>query len=620
MAFLSVVIPTRNRPELLRQCLSHLEDQTLKPEAYEIVVVDDGSDPLPTDLPGSDSPARIRYLTQRPSGPAAARNRGVSAAVGEVVVLLGNDILAPPDFLRFHADWHREHTSYWDGLLGRVDWPACYLQDDYMRWLDSAGLQFGYAGLRAGQQVRYHHFYTSNLSLKRLILLEHPFDEEFTDATHEDTELGLRLEQAGFRLYFEPGCHADHRHFYTLEDSCRHRRRVGRGGFLFRRKHPDIARFKWIRRLPWPLRVVVASRPFRRIAAFAQSVGDSQPMSYYYYLRNSEAFWEGFREAAREAEISSNGPYTAPKPVTEKTATAVTYTEQGTVEPDNGAARPLISVVILSYNGGARLRGCLEQIFSQQIEAELDVILVDSGSTDGTETLGRDYPVRMIPIPPDQFRYGYARNLGFRAARGDYIATVSQDFVPSDRHWLDRLTRPLRSGADVVQGHAQPPPGARPFYWETRRFWFTSESRRFKERYGFCLSCVNLATRRRVWEDVGFGDDTPMSEDLYFQKHAFEKGYRRFAQAPEANGFHGHDYSLRSLFRRCQNEGLGWRWVGERYSFRAMIGDLLQPKSYAKWLLGLLTGRMRTPAELLFIWIRPLAVFKGNRAARRWTR
>ena len=110
-------------------------------------------------------------------------------------------------------------------------------------------------------------------------------------------------------------------------------RRVGRAGFLFRRKHPDIARFRWIRRLPWPLRVVVASRPFRRIADFAQSVGDLQPMGCYYYLRNSEAFWEGFREAARETEISSNGPHATPKPVTEKTATAVTSTEQGTVEP-----------------------------------------------------------------------------------------------------------------------------------------------------------------------------------------------------------------------------------------------------------------------------------------------
>ena len=620
MAFLSVVIPTRNRPRQLRQCLSHLENQTLPPDGYEIVVVDDGSDSSPDSPPRAGSRARIRYLTQPPAGPAAARNRGVAAASGEVVVFIGDDILTPPGFLQVHADWHRQHPSDRDGMLGLVDWPADYLQDDYMRWLDASGLQFGHAGLQPGRPLPHHYFYTSNLSLKRSLLLKHCFDEEFTDATHEDTDLGLRLERAGFRLYFEPTSQAEHHHFYTLADSCGHRWQVGRAGFLFWQKHPEVARFKWIRRFPWPLRVVVAGRPYGRIARFAQQLGDPHLMGPYYYLRNSEAFWEGFREAAEEAGAASGHLPASPQPIAAKAAATVNGEQERAAADADVSERSVVSVVILTYNGGARLHTCLEQIFSQQMDAELDVVLVDSSSTDGTETLDHDFPVRIIRIPTDRFVFGYARNLGFEATRGEYIATVSQDFVPSDQHWLDRLTRPLRAGADVVQGHAEPPPDVRPFYWETRRFWFTSESRRFKQRYGFCLSCVNLATRRKVWEDVGFGDDTPMSEDLYFQKHAFDKGYRQFVQAPAAGGFHGHQYSLPSLARRCQNEGLGWHWVGERYSFWEMIADLLQPKSYAKWFLGLVTGQMRTPAELLFIWIRPLAVFRGNRMARRWTR
>ena len=611
MAFLSVVIPTRNRPEQLRQCLSHLENQTLAPDGYEIVVVDDGSDSSPDSPPPAGSRARIRYLTQPAAGPAAARNRGVAAASGEVVVFIGDDILAPPGFLRVHADWHRQHPSDRDGMLGHVDWPADYLQDDYMRWLDTSGLQFGHAGLQPGRPLPHHYFYTSNLSLKRSLLLEHCFDEEFTDATHEDTDLGLRLERAGFRLYFEPTSQAEHHHFYTLEDSCRHRRRVGRAGFLFRQKHPAVARFKWIRRLPWPLRIVVVGQPYRRIARFAQHVGDPQLMGLCYYLLNSEAFWEGFREAAKEAEVSLRGLPAPPKPLGDAAATTVSGEQQRAFGSAEASERPVVSVVILTYDGGVRLRECLTKIFSQEIDAELDVVLVDSGSTDGTEKIEQDFPVRMLSIPTGRFVFGYARNLGFEAARGHYIATISQDLVPSDRHWLDRLTRPLRSGADVVQGQAVPPPETRPFYWETRRFWFTSESRRFKQRHRFCLSCVNLATRKEVWLQAGFGDTTPMSEDLYFQKQAFDKGIRNFVQAPEATGFHGHQYSLRSLFRRCENEGLGWRWVGENYSLLAMLLDLLRPSSYGKLVWGLLRGRIRTPAELLFIWVRPIAVFKG---------
>ena len=471
--------------------------------------------------------------------------------------------------------------------------------------------------------MHYYHFYTANLSLKKSVLLEHRFDEDFTGATHEDTDLGLRLERNGFRLFFEPRCRAVHHHFYTLEESCAHRRRVGRAGFLFRAKHPKAARFTWIRRLPWPVRMIVAAHPYRRIAEFAQRVGDPLPMGLFYYLRNSEAFWEGFQEAAAESENTQLRQSVTPTALAIQSAHGVVASEFENRDGRSDDQEPvLISVVILTYNGGTRLRECLTQIFSQEIDADVEVVLVDSGSTDGTERLDQDYPLRVVSIPADDFRYGYARNVGFKEARGAHIATVSQDFVPADKHWLEHLTRPLRAGAgaDAVQGHAQAPPEVRPFYWETRRFWFTRESRDFKRRYGFCCSCVNLATRREVWEQTGFGDRTPMSEDLYFQKQAFKMGYRRFVQAPKAAGFHGHQYSVRSLFRRCENEGLGWRWVGEGYSVWAMLVDLVQPSSYAKWFLGVLTGRIRTPAELLFIWIRPLAVFKGNRFTRRWRR
>jgi rhamnosyltransferase len=613
---LSVVIPTRNRPQLLRRCVDRLAEQTLDPSDYEIIVVDDGSDEATLELPQAASGAAVRLLRQAQLGPAAARNLGVRQAAAGVIVFLGDDILAPPGFLEVHRDWHRAHPSPWEGMLGRVDWPDSYLRDHYMRWLDASGLQFGYAGLRAGQPLRYYHFYTSNVSLKRGMLLEHPFDEEFQDAAQEDTELGLRLEAAGFQLYFEPRSTAEHHHFYTLEASCRHRRRVGRAGYLFRRKHPDKANFKWIRRLPWPVRLLVSSRPYGRIAYFAERQGNPGPISYYYYLRNSEAFWEGFREASAGQEIGAS----AGRDPLEKAAASAAQ-KPGEAPPDSAGAGEVVSVVILTYNGGDLLRRALDQVFRQRTAAELDVVLVDSGSTDGTEKLNQDYPVRIKSIPSESFTYGYARNLGFRTARGSFIGTISQDFVPRDENWLENLISPLRNGADVVQGNAMPPSDRRPFYWETRRFWFTRESQDFKRRHnGFCFSCVNLATRRDVWSATGFGDKTPMSEDIYFQKKAFERGYRRAVQAPQATGFHGHQFSVRSLFRRCENEGLGWRWVGESYSVGSLMLDLLRPSSYAKLLLGLVRGQIRTPAELLFIWIRPLAVFQGNHFGRRWQR
>lgn len=599
VARLSVVIPTRDRRDLLQRCLERLADQSLSASDYEVIVVDDGSrSPHRETVPGID----VRYLSQPPSGPGAARNRGVRAAIGEIIVLLGDDILVPRDFLEKHRQWHVDHPSPNEGMLGMIDWPAGYLSTSYMQWLDRSGLQFGYQGLNRGEQLRHYHFYSSNLSLKRSVLMDYPFDEDFRDAAYEDSDLGLRLERTGFQLFFEPACRAEHHHLYTLEGSCAHRRRVGRAGVLFQQKHRAVANFKWIRRQLWPLRVIVSSRPYRAVADCAARLGDIDLIAPYYYFRNSEAFWDGFREARDE--------YCGARPIAPDA-------DRGSVSAS--PELPSVSVVILTFNGGEVLRRSLDAILSQKIDADVEVVLVDSGSTDGTEKLDETYDVRMIRIPNERFKYGYARNLGFRSATGDFIATISQDFVPRDDRWLVNLVRPLASGADMVQGHALPPLERRPFYWETRRFSFTREGREFRRRHNeFSLSCVNMATRRDVWEQADFGDETPMSEDIFFQKRAFEKGFTKTMQAPQAVGYHGHIYSVGSLYRRCKNEGLGWRWAGERYGLADMLLDLLEPRSYAKLILGLARGQIRTFAELLFIWIRPVAVYIGNQFSQGW--
>ncbi len=278
-------------------------------------------------------------------------------------------------------------------------------------------------------------------------------------------------------------------------------------------------------------------------------------------------------------------------------------------------------MVVLTYNGGELLARVVDRLLVQRVPEELEVVLVDSGSTDGSEVLaeGRCLSVR---VATSDFGFGYARDLGFDAARGDYIATISQDYLPSDENWLDCLVDPLRNGVDVTMGAANAWPDRRPFYWETRQFWWTREGRGFRRKYGERnFSCVALATRKQVWrESGGFGRDTLMSEDKYFQRATFEEGFRNVVYVPEAAGWHGHTYSLGSVAKRCENEGFGWKRLGERYSAIDLALDLVNPKTYAKLALGLLQGRVRTPAELLFGWVRPISVYKGNHWNRAWKR
>ena len=89
----SIVIPTYARPERLRECLAALARQTMPADAFEIVVVDDGS-PQPVVPPEATTPTgpTIRIIRQSNAGPSAARNRGVAEARGELIALTDDDL------------------------------------------------------------------------------------------------------------------------------------------------------------------------------------------------------------------------------------------------------------------------------------------------------------------------------------------------------------------------------------------------------------------------------------------------------------------------------------------------------------------------------------------------
>lgn len=126
---------------------------------------------------------------------------------------------------------------------------------------------------------RIFPFYTANISIKRTVLLRHRFDEDFTTAAYEATELGVRLQQAGLRLSYEPGALAAHCHTYNLHTACEHLRRIGRAGYLFHTKHSGKANFKCIRRQPLALRILCSTSLYRRLALFAAQNGDFTPIN-----------------------------------------------------------------------------------------------------------------------------------------------------------------------------------------------------------------------------------------------------------------------------------------------------------------------------------------------------
>ncbi len=287
-----------------------------------------------------------------------------------------------------------------------------------------------------------------------------------------------------------------------------------------------------------------------------------------------------------------------------------------------------VSIVVPTRNGGALLERALEAMASQVEAPVFEVICVDSGSnTEDVAMMGR-LGARVVPIDPRRFNHGLTRDLGAEHARGEILVFVNQDAVPSDDRWLARLVAPLLvpDPPAAVQGgilevpHDTDPAawgGVQRFFWDScgARFYFTRESRRWIARYdGVGFSTVNAALRRAVWNEHRFGFATIM-EDKKWQRSVTEAG-EAIVTVSDAAVFHTHDYDLRSLSRRCQSEGYGWRMLGETYRVWDLVRDWVQPRVVAELGRGLIRGPARKPAAVLFPWLRPWMLFKGNRLNR----
>src|SRR5262249_8218255 len=127
----SVVVPTHNRPAQLAETLAALHDQDLPPQAYEIIVVDDGSNP-PVDLPPAPPDVNQRLLRLHGGERSAARKAGAAVAQGDVLVFIDDDIVVNRGFLSAHLHAHQE----WPGALvtGSIRLPTEELHRPFVRF------------------------------------------------------------------------------------------------------------------------------------------------------------------------------------------------------------------------------------------------------------------------------------------------------------------------------------------------------------------------------------------------------------------------------------------------------------------------------------------------------
>ncbi len=180
------MIPAHNRRPILEKVVDALAEQVIPPdtplEGYEVVVVDDGSTDGTGTLP-------VRVVRQERSGPAAARNAGVSAANFDVICFIDSDLVPGPGFLHAHAVAFVRASA--------VD-PRCFTAGPVIETADFDDP----TGSRAKPVDWSRAFFaTGNVMIARRWLDEAGgFDPTFGFYGWEDLELGVRLKRLGLRL------------------------------------------------------------------------------------------------------------------------------------------------------------------------------------------------------------------------------------------------------------------------------------------------------------------------------------------------------------------------------------------------------------------------------------
>lgn len=216
------------------------------------------------------------------------------------------------------------------------------------------------------------------------------------------------------------------------------------------------------------------------------------------------------------------------------------------------------SLVIRAFNEERHIGRLLEGVRRQTVK-DVEVILVDSGSTDATPAIAAQYGAKIVHIPPAEFTFGLSLNLGLTAATRDLVAIASAHVYPVYPDWLERLLEPF-ADPQVALTYGKQRGDENSKFSEHQIFarWFPEESN-FNQPHPFCNN-ANAAIRRSLWEQHPYDETLTGLEDLAWARWAQEQG-RAIAYVPEAEVIHVHNETPRGVLNRYRREGMAFKCI-----------------------------------------------------------
>ena len=233
-----------------------------------------------------------------------------------------------------------------------------------------------------------------------------------------------------------------------------------------------------------------------------------------------------------------------------------------------------VSIIYRSLNEEKWIGASLDAVFAQALKTgrRVELVLVDSGSTDGTLAIAEKRNCRIVHIKKSDFTFGRSLNYGCAAATGDILVFISAHCIPSHDRWLENLIAPLEEGkADYVYG--------RQVGHEVTRF---SEHQVFEQYYAdhdkipqteLFVNNANSGMLKTLWLKTGFDETATGLEDMVFGKQLLGNG-GRIAYVADAPVIHVHEETLNQTKRRYYREALTLRGIFPEVHFN--FGDFLR--------------------------------------------
>ncbi len=248
---------------------------------------------------------------------------------------------------------------------------------------------------------------------------------------------------------------------------------------------------------------------------------------------------------------------------------------------ESDVQKPVCSIVIRAYNEEEHIGRLLTGIMRQTLE-NVEIILVDSGSTDSTVSIASRFPVKTVNIRPEEFTFGRALNRGIEASRGEFIVIISAHCYPVYPDWLELLIKPFQNQqVAAVYGKQR---GGETNHFSEHQFFQTyfPDISQLDQGQPYTHN-ANAAIRKSLWEENPYNENLTGLEDLAWSSWAKEQGYK-IAYVAEAEIIHNHDETYRQVYNRYQREAVALRQIlpNSDFSLRDMLSLFFQ-KTISDW-------------------------------------